>query len=116
MDPWGGRGGRTARGMIHARPSYGRAVRRSSGPVGPRPVAGVGRRAGRACETAGMAVATPFQVTGTELPIEEVERVARGGVQVELSTGAKERVAAARAVVDRAESDELSTYGLNTGV
>lgn len=57
-----------------------------------------------------------FQVTGTELPIEEVERVAHGGVRVELAPSAIERVAAARRVVDRAESDELSTYGLNTGV
>jgi histidine ammonia-lyase len=63
-----------------------------------------------------MATATSFQVTGTELPIEDVERVARGGVRVELADGARERVAAARAVVDNAESDELSTYGLNTGV
>jgi histidine ammonia-lyase len=57
-----------------------------------------------------------FQVTGTELPIEEDERGARGGVRVELGTAARERVAAARSVVDHAESGELSTYGLNTGV
>ena len=63
-----------------------------------------------------MATQTSFQITGTELPIEEVERVARGGVQVDLAASARERVSAARAVVDRAESDELSTYGLNTGV
>ncbi|MCW2961897.1 MAG: hutH [Thermoleophilia bacterium] len=64
----------------------------------------------------GMSTTTAFQVTGTELPIEEVERVARGGVAIELAPSARERVAAARAVVDRAESEELSTYGLNTGV
>jgi histidine ammonia-lyase len=63
-----------------------------------------------------MATSTSFQITGTELSIDDVERVARGGVQVELSRHARERVAAARAVVDAAESDELSTYGLNTGV
>ena len=64
-----------------------------------------------------MATATDtFQITGTDLPIEDVERVAYGGVRVELADSARERVAAARAVVDRAESDELSTYGLNTGV
>ncbi|MEO6867710.1 MAG: aromatic amino acid lyase, partial [Gaiellales bacterium] len=57
-----------------------------------------------------------FQISGNELAIEDVERVARGGVRVELKTSAREQVAAARAVVDRAESDELSTYGLNTGV
>lgn len=57
-----------------------------------------------------------FKITGTDLPIEEVERVARGGVKIELADSARERIAAARAVVDRAESDELSTYGLNTGV
>ncbi|MCW2972998.1 MAG: histidine ammonia-lyase, partial [Thermoleophilia bacterium] len=55
-------------------------------------------------------------ITGFELPIEEVERVARGGVQVTLNSEARARVAAARDVVDRAESEELSTYGLNTGV
>lgn len=63
-----------------------------------------------------MATATSFRITGTELPIEEVERVARGGVRVELSSSARERVAAARVVVDNAESEQLSTYGLNTGV
>ena len=57
-----------------------------------------------------------FRINGTDLPIEEVERVAMGGVDVELTDFARERIAAARAVVDRAESDELSTYGLNTGV
>jgi histidine ammonia-lyase len=57
-----------------------------------------------------------FQISGTDLPIEEVERVALGGVSVDLADAARERVAAARGVVDRAESDELSTYGLNTGV
>jgi histidine ammonia-lyase len=57
-----------------------------------------------------------FQVTGTELPIEDVERVALGGTGVELAASARERVAAARGVVDRAQSEELSTYGLNTGV
>ena len=59
---------------------------------------------------------TTFQITGTRLPIDAVEAVARGGVRVELADDARERVAAARAVVDRAESEELSTYGLNTGV
>ncbi|MBC7460685.1 MAG: histidine ammonia-lyase [Thermoleophilia bacterium] len=59
---------------------------------------------------------TTFDITGFHLPIEEVERVALGGVQVRLGAEARARVAAARGVVDRAESDELSTYGLNTGV
>ncbi len=57
-----------------------------------------------------------FRITGTDLPIEEVERVAMGGVNIELTDSARTRIAAARAVVDCAESDELSTYGLNTGV
>jgi len=63
-----------------------------------------------------MTTSTAFEITGSSLPIEDVERVAYGGVQVGLTQRARERVTAARAVVDRAESDELSTYGLNTGV
>lgn len=63
-----------------------------------------------------MATTTSLQVTGTELAIEDVDRVALGGVRIELAASARERIAAARAVVDRAESEELSTYGLNTGV
>ncbi|MCW2972118.1 MAG: hypothetical protein JWN72_391, partial [Thermoleophilia bacterium] len=51
---------------------------------------------------------TTFDITGFELPIEEVERVARGGVQVTLNPEARARVVAARDVVDRAESEELS--------
>ena len=56
------------------------------------------------------------RITGTELSIADVERVALGGTTIELAPAAVERVAQARAVVDRAESEELSTYGLNTGV
>ncbi|MCW2925113.1 MAG: hutH [Thermoleophilia bacterium] len=59
---------------------------------------------------------TSFEITGTDLSVEDVERVALGGVDLTLSEGARGRVAAARAVVDRAEAEELSTYGLNTGV
>ncbi len=57
-----------------------------------------------------------LEVTGSDLAIEDVERVSRGGVRVQLGQAARDRIAAARAVVDRAEAEELSTYGLNTGV
>lgn len=63
-----------------------------------------------------MATTTSFDITGTTLAIEDVERVALGGVNVSLSNEARERIARARDVVDRAEREELSTYGLNTGV
>jgi histidine ammonia-lyase len=53
---------------------------------------------------------------GRSLTVEEVVRVARGGEEVELAPDAPERMAAARAVVERAvERDDL-VYGLTTGV
>ncbi|MCW2949913.1 MAG: hutH [Thermoleophilia bacterium] len=63
-----------------------------------------------------MATTTSFEITGFDLPIDEVERVALGGVQVALGAAARERVIAARGIVERAEREEMSTYGLNTGV
>lgn len=57
-----------------------------------------------------------LQITGTELSIDDVERVSLGNVHVELSGGALERISRARKVVDQAEAEQLSTYGLNTGV
>jgi histidine ammonia-lyase len=53
---------------------------------------------------------------GRSLTIDEVVRVARGGEQVELAPEAAERMAAARAVVERAVEREDLVYGLTTGV
>jgi histidine ammonia-lyase len=58
----------------------------------------------------------PVAVRG-ELSLEDVERVARGGpaVQVFLTDDARERVRAARAVVDRVVREERVVYGITTG-
>ncbi|MBC7643626.1 MAG: aromatic amino acid lyase, partial [Thermoleophilia bacterium] len=55
-------------------------------------------------------------MTGTELALDDVERIALDGVRVDLGDGARGRVAAARAVVDDTAGTNMSTYGLNTGV
>jgi histidine ammonia-lyase len=57
----------------------------------------------------------PVSLTGTSLTIEDVERVAVGGAPVELAADAVERMAAARALIDRAVASETPTYGVNTG-
>jgi histidine ammonia-lyase len=53
---------------------------------------------------------------GASLTVEEVVRVARGGEQAELAPEARERMAAARAVVERALGRGDVVYGLTTGV
>jgi histidine ammonia-lyase len=53
---------------------------------------------------------------GQSLTIEEVVRVARGGEGVELAPETFERMAAARAVVERAVERNDPVYGLTTGV
>ncbi len=55
-------------------------------------------------------------LTGSGLDIELLARVARGGDGVSLSAEARARVAAARAVVERAAAGEQPIYGLNTGL
>lgn len=50
------------------------------------------------------------------LTIDDVAAIARGRVPAVLSRGAKERIAAARAVVDRHVSDDRPVYGLTTGL
>jgi histidine ammonia-lyase len=52
-----------------------------------------------------------------ELSLANVERVARGwpGVEVRLGDGARERVRAARAVVDRVVAEGRTVYGITTG-
>jgi histidine ammonia-lyase len=55
-------------------------------------------------------------LTGRDLTLEEVVRVAREGEQVELDAEAAERMRAARAVVDRAVKRGDPVYGVTTGV
>lgn len=63
-----------------------------------------------------MATAATVAISGTELALEDVERVARDGVAVALSTQAIANMDAARELVETLGDSELSTYGLNTGV
>lgn len=55
-------------------------------------------------------------LTGVDLSLQEVVRVARGGEQVELAPEAIERMRAARAVVERALASGQQVYGFSTGV
>jgi histidine ammonia-lyase len=50
------------------------------------------------------------------LGIEAVARVSRQGAKVELSSAARQRIATARAVVERAASGDAAIYGLTTGL
>lgn len=54
-------------------------------------------------------------LTGTDLEVEHVWAVAVEGAPVELSDGARERMRAAREVVERAAESPDRTYGVNTG-
>src|SRR5438445_8305924 len=54
-------------------------------------------------------------LSGDRLSLEEVGAVARGGARVEIAAAARERVRAARALVDRIAQGDVPTYGINTG-
>ena len=54
-------------------------------------------------------------LTGRDLSIDDVERVALGGARVSLGGVAVGRIAAARALIERAVSSGTPTYGVNTG-
>jgi len=54
-------------------------------------------------------------LSGDRLTLEEVGEAARGGARVELAPEARERVRAARRLVDRIAESETPTYGINTG-
>jgi histidine ammonia-lyase len=58
----------------------------------------------------------PVTLTGDDLSIEDVVRVARRGARVEVSAAALERVRRAREVVDRVLERGDLVYGANTGV
>ena len=54
-------------------------------------------------------------LTGTGLAVEDVERVAIGRAPARLAPEAVEKIAAARALIDRAVDSGTPTYGVNTG-
>jgi len=54
-------------------------------------------------------------LSGDRLTLEQVGAVTRGGARVEISAEARERVRAARALVDRIAAGDTPTYGINTG-
>lgn len=55
-------------------------------------------------------------ITGDDLTVEDVVRVARGGARVKIAQEALQRVRRARDVVDRVLERGDVVYGLNTGV
>jgi histidine ammonia-lyase len=55
-------------------------------------------------------------LTGSDLTLDEVVRVARGGEQVELAPEALARMREARQLVERAVAGDEPVYGLNVGV
>jgi histidine ammonia-lyase len=54
-------------------------------------------------------------LSGEKLTLEEVGAAARGGASVEIAPEARERVRAARRLVDRIAAGDVPTYGINTG-
>src|SRR5690606_31908343 len=52
---------------------------------------------------------------GNSLTLEQLERIAAGGAQVALAPAARERLVAARALVDRIAAGDAAAYGINTG-
>jgi len=55
-------------------------------------------------------------ITGTDLTIEEIVRVARQGEKVALGAGVIERMRRCRAIVENARTAKQPVYGLNTGL
>ena len=62
-----------------------------------------------------MAQATAIRLTGDDLRLEDVWAVVHGGASAELSDEARERMAAARELVERSTGDSHHVYGVNTG-
>ena len=52
---------------------------------------------------------------GSSLSLDALDRIARGSATVGLSDAARERVRAARALVDRHAAGDAAVYGINTG-
>jgi len=58
---------------------------------------------------------SPLLLWGQNLPLEEIRAVAGAGRKVALAQAARERVEAARQVIDDIVSKEVPVYGVNTG-
>src|SRR5687767_642818 len=77
---------------------------------------------GRACQAADdrrdsrRRLVMTVVLTGHDLSVEDIVRIARDGVSVALAPDAVERMREARAVVDRALARGDAVYGLTTGV
>ncbi len=56
-----------------------------------------------------------IQLTGHDLSIDDVERVALGRPPIELAADALRQIAASRALIERVVSEGRPTYGVNTG-
>src|SRR5438874_12391486 len=54
-------------------------------------------------------------LSGDRLTLEQVGAVTRGGARVEISAEARDRVRAARSLVERIAAGDTPTYGINTG-
>src|SRR4051812_26048416 len=54
-------------------------------------------------------------LSGSDLTLEQVGAAAAGGARIEIASHARERVRAARALVDRIAKGDVPTYGINTG-
>src|SRR5207245_10704984 len=54
-------------------------------------------------------------IDGNSLKLEQVAQAAAGGAHVEIAPAARERVRAARRLVDRIAESGVPTYGVNTG-
>ncbi|HPV14479.1 MAG TPA: aromatic amino acid lyase, partial [Candidatus Cloacimonadota bacterium] len=54
-------------------------------------------------------------IDGNSLTLEDVERVALQGVEIEISATALQKVAACRAYVDKVIAEKRVVYGLTTG-
>jgi histidine ammonia-lyase len=59
--------------------------------------------------------AAAITLDGTQLSLEQVARASHGGAEVLISGAARERVRAARKLVDRIAEGTVPTYGINTG-
>ncbi len=56
-----------------------------------------------------------IELSGHDLTVDDVERVAIGGARAELGVRALAQIAASRALIDRVVAEGTPTYGVNTG-
>jgi histidine ammonia-lyase len=56
-----------------------------------------------------------IELTGHDVTVDDVERVALGSATAVLGRQALEQISASRALIDRAVADDTPTYGVNTG-